>query len=100
MNTCRPYYTLVEWTEKGFAPLFGDYRRAVVAEERAELLRWAETEHDNVNADYYTPAELRCHFRVVRTATDDQPAIDAAIAALNTRTARQGLYGQRKRGAK
>lgn len=94
MSRRRPYHTLVEWTDKGFAPQFGDYSRAVVAEERAELLRWAETEHDN-----YTPAELRCHFRIVRTATDDQPAIDAAVAALNTRTAREGLYGQRKRGA-
>ncbi len=103
-NRNRPYFTLVEWFgpgsgpdsahPAGFQPQFGDYSRAVVAEERDDYLRYAE---DN-DSNGYTAAELRRHFRIVRTANDTQPAIDAAIAALTAKTWREGLYGQRKGG--
>jgi hypothetical protein len=85
----RPYFTLAEWRgyPLGFTPQFGDYERATVEDERDEMLRHAG---DN-NPSGYTASELKKHFRIVRTSTDTQLAIDVALVALNERTFKAGL---------
>jgi len=70
------YYTLVVRTGPGepFAPQFGDYDRAVVLAERDAYMEPAP----------YPPTR-RSDMRIIRTATDQQRDIDAAVAALNLR---------------
>jgi len=84
MNTCRPYYTLVELQPAlgTWLICFGDYEREVVAEEREEYVDAGLCECDYERSR----SAIRKEYKIIRTATDDQPAISAAIQALNSKT--------------
>jgi len=79
----RPYFTLVELQPAlgSWVICFGDYDREVVEDERAEYIDAAHSE------DYSrSRSAVAREYKILRTATDDQPAISAAVAALNART--------------
>lgn len=65
----KPYYTLAVLIDGRWSPEFGDYDRDVVDDEMRDT--------------YLDGGWKRNQCRIVRTA-DDQAAITAAIAKLNT----------------
>ena len=68
-TTKKTYYTLAVKTDGIWGPEFGDYELEVVAQELEDM--------------YYCYDGLKkAHCEILRT-TDDQPAIDAAVALLN-----------------
>lgn len=69
----KPYFTLVSTVRNDhqWAIEFGDYSRFTVAEEMRDL-RYSDQFADE-----------RREFKIIRTPSDDQATIDAAVAALN-----------------
>lgn len=80
----RPYYTLVELQPAlgTWLICFGDYEREVVDDERVEYIGAALCECDYQRSR----SAIGKEYKIIRTATDDQPTISAAIQALNART--------------
>ena len=64
----RTYYTLAESVDGRWAVAFGDYDKQTVMDERA---------------DYIDSGMTGRSLKIIKTATSDQPEIDAAIARLN-----------------
>jgi hypothetical protein len=87
----RPYHTLVELQPAlgTWLICFGDYEREVVDDERAEYVDAALCECDYQRSR----SAIRKEYKIIRTATDDQPAISAAIQALNARTEPVAMNG-------
>lgn len=80
----RPYHTLVELQPAlgTWLICFGDYERETVADERAEYIDAALCECGYQRSR----SAIGKEYKIIRTATDDQPTISAAIQALNART--------------
>lgn len=65
----RPYYTLAIRQEGRWSPQFGDYSRAVVAQEARDA--------------YASGAPIHAHDRKIVKSAPDCDAIDEAVASLN-----------------